>query len=132
MHDPFGKKPIEFDTGTNTSNDIGFNLEISQTFRNGVQFEIDFPISWRVFSIAMALACLEKPCKKGLKIAVAKHICCVDAVTIKTFVQDETVTFTLDKSAQAEAAKLRAGDIIKIEYEDKFGQRFASDITKLF
>lgn len=132
MDDTFGKKPIELNTGTDTSNDIGFNLEISQTFRNGVSIEIDFPISWRVFSIAMVLACLEKPCKKGLKIAVAKHIYCVDAVTIKTLVQDDTVTFTLEKTAQAEAAKLQAGDIIKIEYEDKFGQRFASDITKLF
>lgn len=132
MHDPFGKKPIEFDLDTNTSNDIGFNLEISQTFRNGVQFEIDFPISWRVFSIAMALSCCEKPCKPGLKIAVAKYICYMEYAMIKTLVQEDTVIFTLEKSAQEDAAKLSAGDIIKIEYEDKFGQRFASDITKLF
>lgn len=132
VDNPFGEKPIEFNAGTDASNGIGYTLEISQTFPSGVQIEVDFPISWRVFSIAMVLACYEKPCKAGAKIAVAKHICFADPTMIKVLVQDATVTFTLNKKAQADASELCAGDIIKIEYEDKFGQHFASDITKLF
>ena len=126
---PLNKKQLEI---VDTSQNIVFNLEISQTFTSGVSIEIDFPISWRVFSIAMALSCSEKSCKANTKIAVAKYIGYVDVTTIKVLVQDDIYKFALGKAAQSSAGQLHAGDIIKIEYEDKFDNHFATDITKLF